>query len=184
MSTVALDRHSCNAATVTGSGRYHLTTQPYLFFFYSIPIDLAFVIADSLSLSDLLSLVDTCRSLYNYYCDSCFTHIIGLNQISIKLLLVVEAGNGPFAEFLLDCSADTNVRAKDGRHALHITAGYPPGQTGTEITSHLLTARSNPNLRDRCGRAALHVAVIGRHINRIECLLKYADPSIRTAGPV
>lgn len=148
-------------------------------YFGSVPLEIVLIVADSLSLPSLLSLLRTCRSIYN-----CFLHYSSIvekkKKNSLLLLSAVESCKSECVKMLLGDGADPNVRSKDGSHALQIAAQY----YSDDIIPQLLgSTECNPNLRDRCGRTALHYAVMACSIKKTTWLIGYADPDVRTAGP-
>lgn len=166
-------------ARVTQGSKGLTTSSTHGACFGSVPLEIVLMVADYLTSTSLFSLLGTCRSIYGGFLH--YSSIIkGKREKDLLLLFAVRSCKSKDVTMLIEDGADPNVRDTDDRHILHIAAQH----LSYDIIPRLLrSTECNPNLRDRCGRTALHYAVMAHNIEKITWLLGYADPNVRSAGP-
>lgn len=154
------------------------------FDFVSLPLDIAAIIAMSMSLVDMSSLLQTCSSLHDQ-----FKHILNRRKRStLHLIEAVKASNKDSVIRSLQAGADPEVYQR-GSPLLHMALECCTDGVSADIVQLLLESGCNPNSIDMYGRPAIYCLnpfnPRGHHIEyrNMVCLLEAgADPNHGRSG--
>lgn len=149
------------------------------FDFAPLPLDVAAMVAMSMGIVDLSSLVQTCRSLHVHLMPILVRH----KRSTAELIDAVLVSNRVDVKRSLNTGADPDVY-RLGRPLLHIALELSSNRVGADIVLLLLKSGCNPNSMNRFGETALYQVRAGdgrgrnnAYQNMVDLLDAGADPN-------